>query len=29
MMPELSRNLIHREGLELIQTWIREMDPLE
>ena len=29
MMPELSRKLIHKEGLELIQTWIREMDLLE
>ena len=29
MMPELSRKLIHKEGVELIQTWIREMDLLE
>ena len=29
MMPELSRKLIHKERVELIQTWIREMDLLE
>ena len=29
MMPELSRRLIHKEGVELIQTWIRKMDLLE
>ena len=29
MMPELNRKLIHKEGLELIQTWIREMNSLE
>ena len=25
MMPELSRKLVHTEGVELIQAWIREM----
>ena len=29
MMPELSRKLIHREGLELIRNWISGMDLLE
>ena len=26
MMPELNRKLIHKEGVELIQDWIRGMD---
>ena len=25
MVPELSRKLVHSEGVELIQAWIREM----
>ena len=25
MMPELSRKLVHKEGLELIRSWIRNM----
>tara|TARA_S200000501_G_C20768276_1_gene719333 strand:- start:737 stop:934 length:198 start_codon:yes stop_codon:yes gene_type:complete len=28
MMPELSRKIVHTEGLELIRTWIKEMDLL-
>ena len=27
MMPELGRKLIHKEGLELIRQWIKEMNP--
>ena len=27
MMPELGRQLIHREGLSLIRQWIEEMNP--
>lgn len=26
MMPELGRSLIHEEGVELVRTWIAEMD---
>lgn len=30
MMPELGRKLVHKEGVELIQAWIRDMDdPIE
>lgn len=27
MMPELGRTVVHREGLELIREWIRQMPP--
>jgi uncharacterized repeat protein (TIGR03806 family) len=27
MMPELGRKLIHKEGLDLIRQWIKEMNP--
>jgi hypothetical protein len=26
MMPELGRKLVHEEGLEIINKWIKEMD---
>ena len=29
MMPELNRKLVHKEGVELIQAWIKEMDVKE
>ena len=27
MMPELGRQLVHQEGLDLIRRWIKEMNP--
>ncbi|MEN7551429.1 SO2930 family diheme c-type cytochrome [Rapidithrix thailandica] len=27
MMPELGRTLVHKEGVELIEEWIRSMEP--
>ncbi len=27
MMPELGRKLIHKEGVELVKQWIKEMRP--
>jgi len=25
MMPELGRKLVHKEGVELVRKWIKEM----
>jgi hypothetical protein len=26
MMPELGRKLVHKEGVELVKQWIKEME---